>query len=292
MSKKNKGPLIVIGGHEEIRDRDEREILKEVARCAGAGKGAKRGLVIVTVATQLPESVGADYVHAFRQLGVGQVDVLDIRTREEAFHESNLKKLSNACVIYFTGGDQLRITSQIGGTPVFKRMLEIHEQGGVIAGTSAGAACVPETMLISGDGEQAPNVASLGMAPGLGLLKGVVVDSHFAERGRIGRLLGAVAQNPYNLGIGIDENTGILVEDETRFRVLGTGAVYVIDGRRISYSSLSEENQRGSMSIHNLTLHVLARGDEYDLAAREPLGPKDGVARRKKDNGEATKAKG
>jgi cyanophycinase len=112
------------------------------------------------------------------------------------------------------------------------------------------------------------------MAPGLGLLKGVVVDSHFAERGRVGRLLGAVAQNPRNLGLGIDENTGVIVENESRFRVIGTGAVYVIDGTRVSYSSLSEENPEGILSIFDLTLHILGEDDEYDLSSRRPSPPR------------------
>src|SRR4051812_37358828 len=176
MSKKQKGPLIIIGGREELDDRGKRIILKEVTHCASQ---RRKGLVIVTVATHLPEEIGEDYVRAFRSLGMRHVEVLDIRNRHQAFEPENIAKLADACAIYFTGGDQLRITSQIGGTPLFERMLEIHEEGGVIAGTSAGAAAVPDTMLISGDGKESPRVASLGMAPGLGLLKGVVVDSHF-----------------------------------------------------------------------------------------------------------------
>src|SRR5215218_934611 len=234
MSKKKKGPLIIIGGREELDERKQRVILSEVTRCASHDR---KGLLIVTVATHLPEEIGADYVRAFRSLGMKHVDVLDIRTRDQAFDEQNLKKLAGACAIYFTGGDQFRITSQIGGTPLFERMLAIHEEGGVIAGTSAGAAAVPETMLISGNGKESPRVASLGMAPGLGLLKDVVVDSHFAQRGRLGRLMAAVAQNPHNLGLGLDENTAVIIEDERHCRVLGTGAVYFVDGRRVSYSS-------------------------------------------------------
>ncbi|HEX8523166.1 MAG TPA: cyanophycinase [Tepidisphaeraceae bacterium] len=271
MSRKQKGPLIIIGGREELAESGKRIILKEVTQCVSQHK---KGLVIVTVATNLPEEIGADYVRAFMSLGIRHVEVLDIRTRDQAFDADNIQLLSDACAIYFTGGDQLRITSQIGGTPLFQRMLEIHQEGGVIAGTSAGAAAVPDTMLISGDGKESPRVASLGMAPGLGLLKGVVVDSHFAERGRLGRLLGAVAQNPSNLGIGIDENTAIVVENEQRFRVLGSGAVYIIDGQHISYSSLSEEDPQGSMSIHGTQLHVLTAGDRYDLLQRQPLPPR------------------
>ena len=263
MSRK-KGPLIIIGGA-EAKENGSADILEEVARPAVKGKGR---LLIVTVATNLPGDVGDEYTRVFKRLGVQHVDVLDVRTRDEAFDPNKLKRLNDTSVIFFTGGDQLRITSQIGGSPVFKRMLEIHEEGGMIAGTSAGAAAVPETMLISGASEESPRVASLGMAPGLGLLKGVVVDSHFAERGRLGRLLGAVAQNPYNLGLGIDENTAIVVENDQRFRVMGTGAVYVIEGSGITYSSLSERDPQGSMSIHGVNLHVLSRGDGYDFATR------------------------
>jgi cyanophycinase len=270
MSRK-KGPLVIIGGAEAKSEGSCCEILEEVAKPAVKSKGR---LLIVTVATSLPEELGAEYVRVFKRLGVQHVDVFDIRTRDEATDPAKLKQLAGAAVIFFTGGDQLRITSQIGGTPVFKRFLEIHEEGGTIAGTSAGAAAVPETMLISGASEESPRVASLGMAPGLGLLKGVVVDSHFAERGRLGRLLGAVAQNPYNLGLGIDENTAIVVENDQRFRVMGTGAVYVIEGSHITYSSLSERDPDGSMSIHDLKLHVLGRGDGYDLTARAPMPPR------------------
>src|SRR5438309_331050 len=175
MAAKKKGTLIVIGGHEQRCESDDCTILKEVARCTTRAKGK---LFVVTAATNLPEETAADYVKTFKSLGVSQVEVLDIRTRDDAFKPALIKKLSDACTIFFTGGDQLRITSQLGGTPLFKRMLELHEDGGVIAGTSAGAAAVPETMLISGPSEEAPRVSSLGMAPGLGLLKGVVVDSH------------------------------------------------------------------------------------------------------------------
>jgi len=265
-----KGPLIVIGGREERESHEERKILREVVRlgCRTSGK-----LLIVTAATSIPEDVAQAYITTFEDLGAKGVELLDIRTREDAFDEANLQKLDDAGCIFFTGGDQLRITSQIGGTPVFRRMLEIHDAGGVIAGTSAGAAAVPETMLISGSSEASLRVDKLGMAPGLGVLRGVVIDSHFAERGRIGRLLAAVAQNPYNLGIGIDEDTAFIVEEETRGRVMGSGAVYVIDGRRVSYSSLSERHPEGIVSVHDLTLHMLCDREEYDLFERRPIPP-------------------
>jgi cyanophycinase len=268
--KKTKGKLIIIGGHEDKEGKAE--ILQEVARKAHGRKGH---LLLVTIATQFPREVADEYTKAFKRLGVHQIDVLDIRSREEAKREENVAKIRDAAVIFFTGGDQLRITSQMADSPVFRCLQEVHEDGVTIAGTSAGAAVMPETMLISGKGDESNHVTTLGMAPGLGLLQDVVIDSHFAERGRFGRLLGAVVQNPKNLGLGIDENTALVVQRGECFEVLGSGAVYVFDGTGVSYSSLSERNPEGIVSVFNIKVHVLGAGDRYDLAAKLPVIPED-----------------
>ena len=270
MRTKPKGTLIVIGGHEDKDTRGEREILSEVA---GRAKGQKGHLVIVTVATQYPKEVAAEYTAVFSELGVKIVDVFDIRSRDEAYAEDAVDKVRHASVVFFTGGDQLRITSQVGDSPVYRCLQELHEKGATIAGTSAGAAAMSETMLIGGAGDESNRVSTLGMAPGLGLMHDVVFDSHFAERGRFGRLLGAVAQNPRNLGIGLDEDTAIVIERDEAFRVLGSGAVYVFDGTQIPYSSLSEANPEGVLSVFGAKLHVLGRGDRFDLIARQPVIP-------------------
>jgi cyanophycinase len=265
MKRSPAGSLIIIGGGEAKED--EPEILAEVA-----GRVGRDGrLVVVTAATRKPEEVAATYREVFGACGVAKLGVLDIRTREQAADPAAVEALDDAAVIFFTGGDQLRITSQLGGTPVFQKMQALYERGGTIAGTSAGAAAMPSTMLISGTSDSSQSMGGLGMAPGLGFLDHVVIDSHFAERGRIGRLLGAVAQNPQNLGLGIDEDTAILVEGDGCFRVLGSGAVYVVDGTTMHYSSLSEERQEGVVTIHGVTLHVLGAGDCFDLRARRPL---------------------
>jgi cyanophycinase len=138
-----------------------------------------------------------------------------------------------------------------------------------VAGTSAGAAAMPETKLNSGNGDESSQISALGMAPGLGLIGGVVIDSHFAERGRFGRLIGAVTENPKNLGVGIDEDTAVFVEND-HFTVLGSGGVYVLDGSKVEYSSLSEEQPEGTLSVFNVTVHVLAKGDCFDLTERRP----------------------
>jgi cyanophycinase len=267
MSAKAKGTLIIIGGHEN-KDESEGEmvILEEVAARARDGL-----LVIVTVASQQPEQLAKEYRAVFQRLKVKRVEALELRERADGHDEELLKLLDDARVVFFTGGDQLRITSQIGDTPIFRHMQRIYQQGGTIVGTSAGAAAMPETMLVSGPGDTSARISGMEMAPGLGLLSDAVVDSHFAERGRIGRLLGAVTQNPRNLGIGIDEDTAIVVERGERFRVLGSGAVYVADGADISYSSLSERQPEGVVTIHDVRLHVLADGDRFDLRERRPI---------------------
>jgi cyanophycinase len=263
--KKAEGSLIIIGGHEDRVGK--KIILEEVAKRA---KKSGDALVVVTVASQEPEELAKTYQKAFGELGVKHIHIMDIRTREEAEEEKTLEMLGRCSVVFFTGGDQLRITSQIGDTPVFKCMRQIYENGGTIVGTSAGAAAMPVTMLISGSGDESNKLSAIGMAPGLGFMENVVIDSHFAERGRMGRLLGAVSQNPKNLGIGIDEDTAIIVENGDHFRVLGSGAVYVVDGQKISYSSLSEKNPEDVLSVYNVNLHVLSQYDRFDLQKRQP----------------------
>jgi cyanophycinase len=257
--------LIIIGGKED-RSADK-IILGEVARRIGSGK-----LVVSTVAIPSdPDGLFEEYEKAFRALGVKHLYKLEINNREEATSESKLRILNDATGVFFTGGDQMKITSQIGDTLIFRRIKEIYEEGGVIAGTSAGAAVMSETMLVTG-GDEASHVigGSSRMAPGLGFLDDVIIDQHFMERGRLGRLLGAVAQNPKNLGIGIDEQTAIVVERGNGFYVLGSGAVYVIDGSEVSYSNIAEEDLNKTLSIYDVRIHMLSQGDRFDLIARRP----------------------
>ena len=263
------GTLIIIGGGE--RKDDERTVLQEVARRAGGGK-----LVVATIATAEPKETWEDYREIFKKLGVKKIEWLDVRVREEGFKEEVVRILDGAAVVFFTGGDQLKITSQLGDSQVYRRIEEIYEQGGTIAGTSAGASVMSETMLISGDGDESHKVdAVLGMAPGLGLIRNAVIDQHFAQRGRLGRLLGAITQNPRTLGIGLDENTAIVVHGDERFEVIGAGAVYVLDGSNVSYSNLAEPEQEmeKTMAVFDVKLHVLSEGNQFHLKERRPEVP-------------------
>lgn len=257
--------LIIIGGKEDRSN--DKIILGEVARRVGSGK-----LVVTTVAmANGTDQLFDQYEKAFRSLGVKHLYNLEISERAEATRENRVKILDDAVGVFFTGGDQIKITSQIGDTPIFKRVREIYEEGGVIAGTSAGAAVMSETMLIEGGDEESQVIGgAVRMAPGLGFIDGVIIDQHFMERGRFGRLIGAVAQNPKNLGIGIDEQTAIVVERGNGFYVLGSGAVYVIDGTEVTYSNVAEEDPKKTMSIYNVRMHMLSQGDRFDLLNRMP----------------------
>lgn len=262
---RNDRTLIIIGGKED-RSADK-VILREVARRVGSGK-----LVVSTVAMKNnPNELFEQYEQAFRSLGVKHLFKLEITEREEATRDSKVRILDDAVGVFFTGGDQIKITSQIGDTPIFRRIQEIYEAGGVIAGTSAGASVMSETMLVEGGDEESQVIGgSVRMAPGLGLIEGVIIDQHFMERGRVGRLIGAVSQNPKNLGIGIDEQTAIVVERGNQFYVLGSGAVYIIDGTEVSYSNVAEEDLKKVLSIYDMKVHMLSQGDRFDLIARRP----------------------
>ncbi len=256
--------LIIIGGHEDKEG--DRVILREVARRTGSGR-----LVVATIASEVPGELWEVYERIFRNLGVRHLSHLEIQSRAEALAGNHVRAFEDATAVFFTGGDQLKITSQIGDTPLYQSIVDLYEAGGTICGTSAGASAVPETMLVAGGGERSHRIGdSVHMAPGLGLLSGVIIDQHFAERGRTGRLIGAVAQNPRILGIGIDENTAIVVEAGRHFEVLGEGAVYVIDGRDVSYSNLTEEDTDHALSIYDIRLHLLSQPDRFDLRERRP----------------------
>jgi cyanophycinase len=259
------GPLIIIGGHEDKEG--DKLILRQVAERVNGGK-----LVIATVASHQPEGYFDSYQKAFGELGVDNLVELYVHERGETLEQEACAIFEDATGIFFTGGDQLRISSQIGDTPVEKMVREIHERGGVVAGTSAGASVMSETMLVKGSSSESHRIGDLHMAPGLGLVRDVIIDQHFAERGRIGRLLGAVAQNPRVLGIGIDEDTAIVLEG-CCFQVVGSGAVYIVDGSGVTHSNIAEASPERTLSMHEVRLHVLSAGDRFDLDQRSPGAP-------------------
>jgi cyanophycinase len=261
-SKRSKGPLIIIGGGEDKEGK--RLILREVARRLDGGK-----LVLATVASHEPEGYFEAYQRAFADLGVTDLVELYVKDRAETLEPEKLRVFDGAAGVFFSGGDQLRISSQIGDTPIEQRVREIHKSGGLIAGTSAGASMMSETMLVKGTSGESHKIGDLHMAPGLGLVRDVIIDQHFAERGRFGRLFGAVAHNPRELGIGIDEDTALVLQNE-RFEVIGSGCVYVVDGAGVTHSNIAEARPDRALSMYDIRLHVLSSGDSFNLVRRRP----------------------
>lgn len=260
------GTLIVIGGHEDRERHGERTILREVARHVRGGK-----LVLATVASHEPKGYFEEYRRAFEDLDVGELVELYLEDRSEAEVEEKLAVLDDAAGVFFSGGDQLRITSQVGDTPIEQKVRALFDRGGLVAGTSAGATAMSETMLVRGSSAETHRIGDLHMAPGLRLLRNVIIDQHFAERGRFGRLLGAIAHNPRVLGLGVDEDTAAVVTGDT-FKVIGSGAVYVFDGQHVSHSNIAEASPERVLSLHDVKVHVLGTGDCFDLSTRRP-GP-------------------
>jgi cyanophycinase len=256
------GPLIIIGGHEDREG--ERVILKAIARHLAGGK-----LVLATVASRDPEGYVEMYRKAFADLDVGELVELYVNERAEALRPEAISVFDGAAGVFFTGGDQLRISSQIGDTPVEQRVRDLHAHGALIAGTSAGASVMSDTMLVRGSGAESHRIGDLDMAPGLGLVRNVIIDQHFAERGRIGRLMGAVAQNPRVLGVGIDEDTAVILRGDV-FRVIGAGGVCVVDGAEVSHSNIAEAAPERTLSMFDVRVHALSSGDAFDLRSRRP----------------------
>lgn len=264
--KKSKGDLIIIGGAEDKYG--ESKILKEVVEIVGSGNAK---LVVLTTATEKPEDVGNEYKKIFKKLGASNVEILNINTRDDANDVNNAQKIKDSTGIFLTGGDQLRITSILGGTKVYFEMQEAFCRGVTVIGTSAGASAMSNTMIVNGTDNDSARKCTLKMAPGLGLLEDAIVDQHFAQRGRIGRLLCGVAENPFMLGIGVDEDTAVRVYPDAHFEVFGTNAVTVIDGMSIKSSNVSELKPDEILAITNITLHVLPEGYGYDIKKREVL---------------------
>jgi cyanophycinase len=259
-----KGQLLIIGGHEDKKD--TKLILRYLAQRVGSGS-----LVVSGLASEEPESMWREYQRVFRSLGVRRVKKLAVESRADAESPKSLRVLEDATAVFLTGGDQLRITSLLGDTPVYSRLLEIFSNGGTIAGTSAGASVMSETMVVGGGQNGSHRIGpDLRLAPGFGFAKDMVIDQHFAERGRIGRLLAVVAQNPRVLGVGLDENTAIALSPTSEFRVLGEGAVYVVDGSSVTDTNVAEEDRDRAMSLYNVTVHVLTQGDRFTIKTRTP----------------------
>ncbi|UOF91805.1 cyanophycinase [Fodinisporobacter ferrooxydans] len=259
------GTLVIIGGAEDKKGNCD--ILREFVKLSGS-KHAR--ILVITVATELPIEVGNQYIEVFQRIGVEDVRVLDVSNRDAANSPSAVQQIENATGVFFTGGDQIRITTLLGGTQIDAALHKGLEKGMVLAGTSAGASMMSSTMIVEGTGETNPKIGIVDMAPGMEFIRGVVIDQHFAQRGRLGRLLSAVAQYPHHLGLGIDENTAVVVEGLS-FRVIGDGAVSVVDAGSLVYSNLPHLRKDDDLALCGIKLHILPAGYRFHLRDRMPI---------------------
>ncbi len=275
---RRKGKVIVIGGHEdkgmpegERKSIEQSEFLKDsiLKRIVDeSDKKTRSKIEIVPTASTEPESTAGDYLSAFGLLKVKDVNVLDIRKREEAYDEKNLERLRAADVVFFTGGDQMRLTSIFGGTPFYDIMSEkLKKEPFIYAGTSAGAAAASDSMIYEGRPESALLKGEVKTSTGLGLVTDVIFDTHFINRGRIGRLFQLIVSNPTVLGVGLEEDTALLFKNN-KMEAIGSGMTIVVDGKKIRNSNLLEIRDGAPLSIDGLTIHVMSRTDVFDLETR------------------------
>lgn len=259
------GQLFIIGGAEDKQG--DCKILREFVRQSG---GMQAKIVVMTVATELPKEVGDDYIAIFKRLGAEDVQALDSGRREDADEPDSIAKIEQATGVFFTGGNQARITEMLKDTKLDKALHERLAQGLVIGGTSAGAAMMPDMMIVSGEGETNPRVEVAKMEPGMAFLPGIVIDQHFAQRGRLGRLLSALMQQPAVLGFGIDENTAIVV-DGTSLEVVGDGAVTIVDVANVTHTNADNVLKDEDIAICGAKLHILPHGYRFDIEKRAPI---------------------
>lgn len=263
------GHLLVIGGAEDKYN--ERRILKKFLELAG---GDKAEVLIVPVASDFPEFAADVYTQAFRNLGVAKPRVLRATSRQDIVDADVDTLLDGVTGIFMTGGDQMRLVSLLGGTKLADRIRStVRSSNIVLAGTSAGAAAMSTTMVVRGEPSSHPYKSAVRLSPGLGFLKNIIIDQHFTERGRISRLVTAVSYNPYNLGIGIDENTAIILDGKGLLEVFGQGSITIVDGSGITFNEIAEVADNESFSVCGLQFHILRDGLSYNYLDRLAIQP-------------------
>ena len=263
-----RGYVIPIGGAEE-RTGSMRVLRRFVKLCGGR----KAQIVIIPTASSLPDT-GERYIEIFTKIGVSRAISLPVSERADADREEYVEQFNGATGIFMTGGNQLRLSTILGGTLMAQKIRRLNAAGVHVAGTSAGAAIMPEHMIAGGSMGLSPQADGVNLAPGLGLTNAVIIDQHFSQRDRLGRLLTAVSYNPFLLGVGIDEDTAIFIPPDRVFEVEGSGSVTIIDPEHLSYSSMDRAKKNESLSLLDLKLHILSKGCRFDIHDRKPYPPK------------------
>jgi len=269
MSKPRPRFLIPIGGNE--RRSIDSDIFRMMVELAG---GPRARIVVIPTASEAPGERARDYEALFSTFSPDSIETVHIGERPDAASPDLIRVTREATLFMFAGGDQLRLSSLIGGTPLHTALLERYQKGGcVVAGTSAGAAVLPEAMIFQNNRFQLYRKGGIEMTKGLGLIGDTIFDTHFVRRSRISRLVHAVATNPAVLGLGLEEDTGLLIENERTATVLGTGTVIVVDGRSIEINHIGYAENREPFALTNVVYSVLTPGVIYDLQSRSVIDP-------------------
>lgn len=262
------GRLIAIGGNED-RGYDL-EVLKRVVQEVGK---ADFRVVVIPTASEEPEQRGKDYQQVFTRLGAATIEILDIRTRKQANDKTLAKKLEYTDLIFIAGGDQLRLTAILGGTWVLDAIHTSLRAGTLVAGTSAGAAVFSDTMIYEGKSEEGLLKGSVLTTSGFGFVENIIFDTHFLDRGRIGRLMQIVTTNPTCIGVGIGEDSGVILKGDGTTEVIGSGQVIIVDGSDIDHSNIINIEPGEPIAVENIRIHSLVNGYGYDFKERQFLVP-------------------
>jgi len=262
VKKNNRGYLVPIGGAEG-RKKDSAILQKFVELCGG-----DQARILIIPTASMREETGPEYMGIFESLGAKAVN-MPAEKREDCFQDAILEKIEHASGIFITGGNQLRLSTILGGTPVARAIRRRNADGVHLAGTSAGAAIMPEHMIAGGRSGPSPRESGVELAPGLGLTNRVIIDQHFSQRGRMGRLLSALSFNPFVCGLGIDENTAGFINPDGDMEVVGKGTITVIDPSELHHSSMSYVRKAQAVTMLGLKLHILAAGSHFNLETRE-----------------------
>ena len=277
-----KGKLIAVGGNEDKgngegvdrtvkHDFIEDGILRRVVNEVG---GPKARIALITSASSIPDEVAENYVEAFGKLGATNLDHLRVRDRKEVTADL-VKRLEQADGVMISGGNQLRLTTIFGGTE-FAELLKRRyreEEGFTIAGTSAGAMCMSTTMIYQGHSSSGLFKGEVKMTTGLGLVPNVIIDSHFVARGRFSRLTQAIAANPDAIGVGLGEDTGVVITGGDHLETIGSGQVIIFDGHELQHTNIAEVIEGEAVSIEHMVVHIIARGYHYNVAKRTFFAP-------------------
>ncbi len=271
-----KGILIPIGGNENkgiaTKEIYNTENIEDsiLARTVIESGGKNALIAVIPTASSIPDQVAENYLKAFEELGCQNIHIVDIRKREDSERASYIDIVKKADCVLFGGGNQSEITKKIAGTSIHGILTKRYtEDELVIAGTSAGAMCMSQEMITGGRGKEAFLKGAVGMAAGMAFIPSLIIDSHFIRRGRFGRLAEAVAKFPNLIGVGLAENTGLVIKSCNTVEVIGSGMVIIFDPSTLSHNTESVVAKKEPMSITNLKTHILSKGDRFNIAKHE-----------------------